>query len=100
MITSSVIAYLALATLMALCAADIYSTKVLLKLGGYERNRLIAWLFEKFGLNHTMNAKAVLTALFGYLLLPSPMTLVALCALMTGVVINNIVVIRRLKAKQ
>ena len=80
----------------ALQVADILTTHTILKRGGFERNVLLAGLFEEFGaLPVMLVTKAALVALFWLYMPEYPVALGVACVFYIGIVANNLHVLKR-----
>jgi hypothetical protein len=64
-----------LATLLfsLLQCLDWYSTRTIIKNGGYEQNPVMAYLFKKFNMDIVLFIKTIVLSLLGYLLAITPL---------------------------
>ena len=84
--------------LAAMQAADWWTTRTILALGGYERNPAVRWLMGKLGTDAALAVKTVIVVAIGAVLLRWPWPfLAALNALYAWVVWSNWRVIERLR---
>ena len=60
--------YLATLLFFVLQCGDWYTTRTILKAGGYEQNPVMVWFFNKFGVDQTLGVKTVLLGVLGYFL--------------------------------
>jgi hypothetical protein len=93
---------LALILLAAIQAADMATTLTILNNGGFERNKLMKWLFQRIGPAPAMLlTKGTLVFAAGWLVLHGKIPPTALCVI-AGLaalpVINNLIVIKKQKA--
>ena len=88
--------------LTLLQVADVITIHKILKGGGIEKNPVARWLIDKGGLGALIGFKAVsVLILAGLYLLPEArfylsIAIGALCLLYIGVIINNLMVLRKL----
>jgi hypothetical protein len=82
--------YLLTFTLFTLQLADWYSTRTILKNGGYEQNPVMSFVFKYVGVNVAMAIKGLLSTAIGYFIgLVYPLALVFLIVIYLWVVYHN-----------
>jgi hypothetical protein len=82
--------YILSLTFFILQALDWYTTRTILKNGGYEQNPVMVFVFKYVDINVAMGIKAILLTLVGYAIgLVYPLLLVGLIILYLFVVIHN-----------
>ena len=85
-----------LSIFVVLQLGDIYTTHKILQGGGYERNPILAKLFDRFGVLPTLLvSKTVIVVLVLLVLKDWPWTVAALDVFYAGIVINNLIQIKR-----
>jgi hypothetical protein len=82
--------YLLTFTLFTLQLADWYSTRTILKAGGYEQNPVMSFVFKYVGVNVAMAVKGLLATAIGYFIgIVYPLLLVFLIVIYLWVVYHN-----------
>ena len=82
--------YILTLTFFILQLLDWYSTRTILKQGGYEQNPVMAFVFKYVNVDVALAIKAVLLAVIGYYIgLVLPILLVGLIFVYLAVVIHN-----------
>jgi hypothetical protein len=82
--------YLLSLTFFILQALDWYTTRTILKNGGYEQNPVMVFVFKYVNIDVAMGIKAILLTLVGYAIgLVYPLLLVILIVIYLFVVIHN-----------
>jgi hypothetical protein len=60
--------YILTLTFFILQLLDWYTTRTILKNGGYEQNPVMAYLFKRIGIDLTLGIKVILVTYIGYVL--------------------------------
>jgi hypothetical protein len=82
--------YILTLTFFILQCLDWYTTRTILKQGGYEQNPVMAFVFKYVNVDVALAIKAVLLAVIGYYIgLVLPILLVGLIFIYLAVVIHN-----------
>ena len=82
--------YLLTFTFFILQCLDWYTTRTILKQGGYEQNPVMAFVFKYVNVDVALAIKAVLLGIVGYYIgLELPILLVGLIIIYLAVVIHN-----------
>jgi hypothetical protein len=82
--------YILTLTFFILQLLDWYTTRTILKNGGYEQNPVMAFVFKYVNVDVALAIKAVLLAVIGYYIgLVLPILLVGLIIIYLAVVIHN-----------
>ena len=82
--------YILTLTFFILQLLDWYTTRTILKQGGYEQNPVMAFVFKYVNVDVALAIKAVLLAVIGYYIgLELPILLVVLIIIYLAVVIHN-----------
>ena len=82
--------YILTLTFFILQLLDWYSTRTILKKGGYEQNPVMAFVFKYVNVDVALAIKAVLLGIVGYYIgLVLPILLVGLIIIYLAVVIHN-----------
>ena len=82
--------YILTLTFFILQLLDWYTTRTILKQGGYEQNPVMAFVFKYVNVDVALAIKAVLLAVIGYYIgLVLPILLVGLIFIYLAVVIHN-----------
>jgi hypothetical protein len=82
--------YLLTFTLFTLQLGDWYSTRTILKNGGYEQNSVMAFVFKYVNVDVVLCIKALVSTAIGYFIgLEYPLLLVGLIFVYFAVVIHN-----------
>jgi Domain of unknown function (DUF5658) len=82
--------YLLTFTFFILQLLDWYTTRTILKNGGYEQNPVMSFVFKYVNVNVALGLKSILLATIGYLIgLEYPLLLVVLILIYFVVIIHN-----------
>jgi hypothetical protein len=82
--------YILSLTFFILQLLDWYTTRTILKQGGFEQNPVMSFLFKYLSIDVAMCIKSVLLSLIGYAIgLVYPLLLVVLIVIYLAVVIHN-----------
>jgi type III secretory pathway component EscU len=82
--------YLLTFTFFILQCLDWYSTRTILKNGGYEQNPVMAFVFKYVNIDVTLATKGIITSVIGYFIgVIYPLILVLLIVIYLAVVIHN-----------
>lgn len=86
--------------LMLLQVADVYTTLRILDSGGVERNKAMLWLMAELGPAGALVLAKIIMLMAMFLIWPSLPVWFAVGAVLfyAGIVINNLIVLRRLDA--
>ena len=82
--------YLLTFTFFILQLLDWYTTRTILKNGGYEQNPVMAFVFKYVNVDVALATKAIITSVIGYFIgVIYPLVLVLLIVIYLAVVIHN-----------